>query len=327
MSREQEREKKIKAALSTAAINILIMLVMIFSAAWQTPGSGPGDYPGIEVNLGYDEQGSGEIEPATPIGNEQATDDENPPVQSVTENVQPETPPAETTVPEEAKSNTVEEATFTDPNSDVEITEEKKEKKVEKPVEKKPDVIPDKPAEQTVVKKPVDKTVEKTPEEKPAEIKPEQKPVIDTRAVYQGKSSNPSTAGTGAGQRGTAGNQGDDIGKEGNKGVPGGTEGAAVYKGRPGGGDGGTGLDLDGWDWDFIPKPNIPDNQTGRIVFQIEVDENGELLRYRKESGTVSAAAERACIESIQKLTFTKKTGAKVPAISRGRITFVIRAQ
>jgi periplasmic protein TonB len=101
-----------------------------------------------------------------------------------------------------------------------------------------------------------------------------------------------------------------------------------VYKGRPGGGDGGPSLDLDGWNWDNMPKPNTPDNETsGRIVFTIEVDENGELIRYRKESGTVSAAAERACVESLQKLTFTKKSGAKVPPVSKGKITFVIRAQ
>lgn len=309
MTSEQERDKKIKAGATTVAINAFILLVMIFAAAWQTPGSGPGDYPGIEVNLGYDEQGTGEIEPATPIGAEEATTDENPPAETITEEVQPEVSeplPA----PEEAKPDAVEETTLTDPNSDVEIKEEKKEKPVEKPVEKKPVVVPDKPVE------------------KPVETKPVEKPAVDNRAVYKAKpNTSPAAPGDGAGKQGSAGNQGDDIGKEGNKGVPGGTEGAAVYKGRPGGGDGGTGLDLDGWDWDNIPKPNIPDNQTGRIVFQIEVDQNGELIRYRKESGTVSAAAERACIEALQKLTFTKKSGAKVPDVSKGRITFVIRAQ
>jgi protein TonB len=310
MTSQSEKEKKIKAGLTTAAINALILLIMIFAAAWQSPGSGPGDYPGIEVNLGYDDQGSGDIEPATPIGTEEATDDENPPAEpepEVNEDL-PESVPEPAA--EETKTTTpIEETVLTDPNSDVEIKEDVKEKPVEKPVEKKPVVVPDKPVE------------------KPVEKKPEEKPKIDSRAVYQGKSTNTSTPGDGDGKQGTSGNQGDDIGKEGNKGVPGGTEGAAVYKGTPGGGDGGTGLDLAGWDWDYIPKPNIPDNQTGRIVFQIEVDGNGELIKYRKESGTVSAAAERACIEAIQKLTFTKKSGAKVPEISKGRITFVIRAQ
>jgi len=309
MNDQQEKEKKIKAGLTTFGVNALILLIMIFAGAWQTPGSGPGDYPGIEVNLGYDEQGTGEIEPATPIGAEEATSDENPPAEPLEEEIQPEVSEPVPAVVEETKPTAVEE-TFTDPNSDVSIKEEKTEKPVEKPVEKKPVVIPDKPVE------------------KPIEKKPVEKPKVDNRAVYQGKSSpNPATAGKGDGKQGTTGNQGDDVGKEGNKGVPGGTEGAAVYKGRPGGGDGGTGLDLDGWDWDNIPKPNIPDNQPGRIVFEIEVNADGELIRYNKVSSTVSAAAESACVEAIQKLTFTKKSGAKVPEISKGRITFVIRAQ
>jgi len=309
MTAREEKEKNIKAGVATTAINALILLIMIFAGAWRTPGNGPGDYPGIEVNLGYDQQGSGDIEPATPIGKVEATSNENPPAKPVDDEIQSESPPQEP-VQQETKATVVEETTLTDPNSDVEIKEEKKAKPVEKPVEKKPIVIPDKPAE------------------KPIEKKPEEKPKLDTRAVYNGKSNtNPAIAGNGDGKQGTAGNQGDDVGKEGNKGVPGGTEGAAVYKGRPGGGDGGPGLDLDGWEWDNIPKPNIPDNQTGRIVFEIEVDQNGELIRYKKESGTVSAAAERACVEAIQKLTFTKKSGAKVPEISKGRITFVIRAR
>jgi periplasmic protein TonB len=308
MTPQQEREKNIKAGLATAGVNILILLIMIFAAAWQSPGTGPGDYPGIEVNLGYDEQGSGAIEPATPIGTEEAKTDQNPPAEPVQEETVPEASPSPAVV-EEIKPAPIEERTFTDPNSDVSIKEEK-EKPVEKPAEKKPVVIPDKPVE------------------KPVEKKPAEKPKVDSRAVYQGKTTTtPAPAGDAEGKNGTPGNQGDDVGKEGNKGVPGGTEGAAVYKGRPGGGDGGTGLDLYGWEWDNTPKPNTPDNETGRIVFEVEVDENGELIRYRKESGSVSAAAERACIEAIQKLTFTKKSGAKVPDISKGRIIFVLRAQ
>jgi hypothetical protein len=87
-------------------------------------------------------------------------------------------------------------------------------------------------------------------------------------------------------------------------------------------------LDLNGWNWDYIPKPVPPENETpGRIVFVIEVNENGELDGYHKESSTISAAAERACVEALQKLTFTKKSGAKVPSVTKGRITFVIRSQ
>jgi protein TonB len=305
MSAKQERENKIVAALSTVGVNVLILLLMIFFGSWNTGGSGQGEYPGIEVNLGYDDQGSGDIEPKTPIGTTQAKSNEVSPEDQVQ---QSNPPPVVDTEAEETSSKISQSNTVTDPNSDVEIKEEKKDVK---------------PAEKVVDKKPVEKVIK--PIEKPVET-----PKVDPKAVYQGKktSSSASENGSTDGKQGIAGNQGDDIGKEGNKGVPDGTEGAAVYKGRPGGGDGGTGLDLYGWNWDNIPKPVTPDNELpGRIVFLIEVNEDGELVGYKKDSGTVSAAAERACVAAIQKLTFTKKSGAKVPPISKGKITFVIRSK
>ncbi len=304
MLTRQEKKNKQIAAATTVAVNGLLLLLMIFAGSWRMAGEGEGDYPGIEVNLGYDEQGSGDVEPMTPIGDEKATDDEEAPAEK-TEEPKVETPSNPPPVEETETKDVKPAETLTDPNSDVAIKETPKE---QKPVEKTPE-----------------KKVEEKPVEKPVEKKPEQK--VNEAAVYKKPTTGEaSKTGDGTGKQGTTGNQGDDVGKEGNKGVEGGTPGASVYQGKPGGGDGGS-LELNGWDWDNIPKPNIEDGETGRIVFEIEVDDNGELIRYRKESGTVSAAAERACVAAIQKLTFTKKTGAKVPAISKGRITFVIRAR
>src|SRR5215212_2348001 len=117
MTRQQEREKNLKAALTTIGVNVVVLLILIFAAAWQTPGSGPGDYPGIEVNLGYDEQGTGDIEPRTPIGTEEAKDDENPPAKPVEQTE--EVPQAPTPVQEDVVDSKVE-PTLTDPTSDVE---------------------------------------------------------------------------------------------------------------------------------------------------------------------------------------------------------------
>ncbi|HEY0653716.1 MAG TPA: hypothetical protein VGD65_11340 [Chryseosolibacter sp.] len=302
MRTNQEAKNKRIAALTTFVVNAAILLMMIFIGSWKMAGEGEGDYPGIEVNLGYDDQGSGEVEPMTPIGDEKATDDEEAPAEKTEDPVEEKvTEPVATPPPAEAKVAETSKV-LTDPNSDVEIKEKPKEEKpVEKVVEKKPEV-------------PVEKPVEKKPDPVPT-------------AVYKKPSGGDATkTGDGTGKQGTEGNQGDDVGKEGNKGVPGGTPGAAVYKGTPGGGDGGS-LYIDGWDWDHIPDPVIKDGETGRVVFNIEVDDNGELIRYSKESSTVSLAAEKACIAAIEKLTFTKKSGAKVPPVSKGKITFVIRAQ
>lgn len=298
MTPREEKKKKAIAASTTVGVNVLIFLLMLFASAWKTPGSGPGDYPGIEVNLGYDDQGSGNIEPETPIGDEQLKDTQNAP----TETQQEESKEAST----ETDTKPIESGTLTDPKSDVEIKEEKKE---EKPVDK------------TVVKKPTEKVVDK-----PAEKKIEEKPkVVDSKAVYKGSTSTTTSTEKGTGKQGTAGNQGDDVGKEGNKGVPGGTSGAAVYKGTPGGGDGGPALDLNGWAWDNIPKPNVPNNESGRVVFEIKVDGSGEIISIKTLERSVSLEAENICRREIEKLTFTK-TGTNVPSISTGKITFVVRS-
>ena len=308
MAYKTENEKRTIAALTTVGVNVLILLILIFAGAWKSPGEGPGDYPGIEVNLGYDEQGSGDIEPGTPIGNENATDVENPPAEEEKqEEVQ------EKIAAEEADVKPIESGTLTDPNSDVEIKEEPK--KEDKPPVKTPEKKPENPV---TTEKKVEKPVEKKPEEKPREA--------DANAVYKGKTT-ATTPGDGDGKKGTPGNQGDDVGKEGNKGQPDGTEGAAVYKGKVGGGEGGS-LEINGWNWDNVPKPAAPENeQPGRIVYIIKVNEDGELIGYNKESGSVSPAFERRCIEALQKLTFTKLPNAKVPEITNGRITFVVRAK
>ena len=101
----------------------------------------------------------------------------------------------------------------------------------------------------------------------------------------------------------------------------------ALY-GKQGGGGGGVGLDLAGWNWDEIPRPNIPNNESnGKIIFEIKVDDNGEIISYRVLEKTLSIEAEKACKEAIEKLTFSKKSGAAVPDVSTGKITFVVRTQ
>lgn len=120
--------------------------------------------------------------------------------------------------------------------------------------------------------------------------------------------------------------QGDNTNKAGDKGDEKGSVDAKALMGKQGGGQGGSSLDLAGWDWDEIPKPQVPDNETGQIVFEIKVDERGEVTKIVKLSGAVSAAAENACKKAIQDLSFTK-IGASVPKETTGRITFVIVAK
>lgn len=308
----QERKNKRIAALTTVGVNALLLLLMIFSGGWGFSGDGLGsgaDNMGIEVNLGYDDQGTGQVEPGTEVGKEDATDDEAAPSDPVTEQQDQtsSTPPPPTEV---AETKAPETTTFTDPKSDVEIKEVKKEEK---------------PAEKTVEKKPVEKT--ETPvEKKPVETKPIEKP----KAVYTGKTSSTATNGTGDGKKGTPGNEGDDVGKEGNKGVEGGREGAAVYKGTPGGGgDGGFGLQMTGWRWDETPKaPKLQEsNIRGKVVFEIEVDENGDIVSIKTVTNELGPTAERLCKEELQKHSLEKTSTGTAPGRTKGRVTFNLDLQ
>jgi periplasmic protein TonB len=300
MTTEVEKRNQRIAAATTFVVNAVILLIMFFLGTWKMAGQGQGDYPGIEVNLGYDEQGSGDIEPETPIGSEAARDDENPPVEQPEDQTeqQPSTQPETQSTPVEQK--TVEPSeTLTDPNSDVEIKEKvKEEKPVEKVVEKKPDA-------------PVEKPVEKVP------VKPvEKKPI----AVYPGKTTPTTETGSGDGKKGTEGNQGDDVGKEGNKGVPGGTPGAAIYKGTPGGGDGGVSFTgFKGFGKPEIKLPDLPEESYGVYEFTVKVDENGYVQEVNPKQRGLSLEAERRIRDVIQKIRFPPQ-GSDLPPSSEGTI-------
>lgn len=305
-AQQQEKKNRIMAALYTFGVHAAIFCLMFFIIAWRVPNP-PFPGSGIELNFGTDAEGSGDVQPETPVGTENAQAEQR----------------EEQAKPEETKQEVQETPAVKQEVKPVETKQQEEE--IVSGHEESPVVVKEKKEE---TKKPVEPKIEEKPkvEEK---TKVEEKPL----AVYNpGGRTEDKTGNTG--REGKPGNQGDDKNKVGDKGNPQGTLDSKALYGNPGTGNGGNGgsgggaaLDLNGWNWDNIPKPNIPDNETGRIVFEIEVDDNGELIKYTKLTSTVSAAAERACIAAIDRLTFTKKSDAKVPSVSKGRITFVIRAQ
>ena len=300
---ELEKKNKRTALLYTTIIQIVLVVALFFIVAWRAPDPPLPEY-GIVLNFGTDDQGSGDIQPETPVGNKGQQEEE--PEESKPK-VQEETPKVEEKETKPVESKPVEQQIVSKVESPV-VVKEKKEDEV-KPVEK--------PAE-----KPEEKKVEPKVEKKPVE----EKPKVNPDAVYKPKAaqstSDNKTTDTKAG---TPGSHGDDAGKTGDKGSPEGNLDAKALYGKPGGGAGGSSLELSGWNWDEIPKPNVPNNITGRIVFQIQVDSQGELRDIDIVENSLNPEATRACREAVEKLTFTK-TGTNVPALSKGRITFVVRA-
>ncbi len=303
---EEELEKKNKrtALVYTTIIQVVLVVALFFIVAWRAPDPPLPEY-GIVLNFGTDDEGSGDVQPETPVGNKGQQEEE--PEESKPK-VQEETPKVEEKETKPVESKPVEQQIVSKVESPV-VVKEKKEDEV-KPVEK--------PAE-----KPVEKKVEPKVEKKPVE----EKPKVDPDAVYkpnaQKSTSDSKTTDTKAG---TPGNHGDDPGKTGDKGNPEGSLDAKALYGKPGGGAGGSSLELSGWNWDEIPKPNVPNNITGRIVFQIQVDSEGELRDIDIIENSLNPEATKACREAVEKLTFSK-TGTNVPDISKGKITFVVRAK
>lgn len=273
------------------------MVLMLFVIAWKAPDPPLGEI-GVDLNIGLDFEGSGDVQPEEPIGDNQPKTEQKEEVQP---EVKPEKPVEDVEEKPVVKADEEEILTSKDEESPAVIKETKKE-----------DV---KPKE---VVKPVEKPKEKVLE----------KPIAVYKPGNASKAEEKSTTTTG--KEGKPGSQGDDINKTGDKGDPRGTvDGKAMY-GKPGNGGGGGGngssLEISGWEWDAEPSPTVPANESGRIVFEIKVDDGGDIISIKKLDGSVSAAAEQNCRKAIEKLTFTK-IGANVPSISTGRITFVIRSK
>jgi outer membrane biosynthesis protein TonB len=312
---ELEKKNKKKALLYTTIIQVVLFVVLFFIVAWRAPDPPIPEY-GIELNFGMDDQGSGNIQPQTPVGN--AGQAQVEPEQS-----QPEAAEEVPVEPEVEEEVVEEEVKPVEPQP----TEQQVVSKVESPVVTKEKKEDPKPIEKPVEKKPEPKVVEKPKiEEKKEEKKVEEKPTINPDAVYKPKANQgDATSKSTDTKAGKPGNHGDDAGTTGDKGDPKGTLDAKSLYGKPGGGGGGSSLDLAGWDWDEIPKPNVPNNISGKIVFEITVDENGELINYRAIENSLTPEAAKACRDAVERLTFTK-TGTNVPNVSKGKITFVVRA-
>jgi hypothetical protein len=127
-------------------------------------------------------------------------------------------------------------------------------------------------------------------------------------------------------------NEGDDKDKTGNKGEPKGTlDPNGQYTGTPGGGGGGDGMSLSmsGWAWSKAPDTNdIPGNESGRVVFEIECDDTGEIIGIKTIERGVNAATEQRLRAAIMATSLQRTVeGGQIPERSKGTVTFVIKSR
>lgn len=317
MSDQEKKDKKFSVIMSVV-VHGSIIAALLFLVAWRQPDPPTPEY-GIELNLGFDAAGSGEIERETqaqiddtendtPPESEQETEEqveetveETPVVEKVEEPVKPKQEVAKE-VAKEAPKEQVKSEVVQEKESDVKVEE----KKVEEVVEKKEEAKKEE-------KKPV--------EEKKEEVKPKPKPVVDQRAIMGGGQKSESES-----KEAASNNQGKEVDKRGNMGDP---KGKATANGsQPGGADLGVSLSLEGWKWQKPPAEKDDSQIEGIIKFRIEVDDRGTVVNVTKIPGTT--ISDNTIIEfykkQVEKLAFIQTDPSKMAAnVSRGEITFVIK--
>ena len=287
MENEQERKNKRIGSAVSVGIHALLLILFAFILAWREPDPPLPEY-GIEINFGLADQGSGNIQPQTPVSQE-AVEEEEP---------APELPSEET-------SETTEPAEESEPVEEEDIVEEVAEE-IPEPVnntQDSPEVIPEKP------------------EVKP-EIKPEQKPEIrETTQTSEKKSGN-----EGEGKAAPESSEGDDKDKEGDKGIEEGKiNESAIYKGKPGGGGGGPSLKIVGWMWDEEPRKKDTSDENGTITFEFLIDEDGYVIRIVTLERSVSPSVAKFYEEQLRETTFSRTgTGTARPGNTKGTVTFTI---
>lgn len=283
----QEKKNRNVGLLTSFGVHAVALIVLFFVVAWRAPDPPLPEY-GIELNFGLDDQGSGEVQPEQPVGD----DGEKVGSEQATE---PSEPAAD--VPEKS--------------------------------------------DEVATEKVVEPVVSKT--ESPVTVKEVEKPAVTAKetvkpeATYQKKepATNPAAETTkestaDASKKGEAASHGDDKDKTGDKGSEQGKVDAKSLYGTPGGGGGGDGLSLvgmAGWSWAEDPeRPKLSDNESGRIVFEIECDETGEITKITTLERTLSPTAEQQLKEIIRKNSLQRTSGGKVPERSKGRVVFSLRA-
>jgi periplasmic protein TonB len=268
-----------KGLIISIVLHGLLLLLFYLLVAYKAPDP-PLPVYGVELNLGFEESGSGTMVNTSP------TEQANPEAEQAPDPSPVESQPEPETSPSEA------------------------------PVATQPDPAPVSQPEKPVTETPKEK-VDPEPKKPVEENKPEPKPEFKPKALFPGKDKKP-----------PGGSEGNDPGKTGNKGKPDGTPDGTSYDGTPGKGGSGASLDLSGWAWSIKPDPKDKSDESGKIVFVIKVNEEGKVIQATVEEKTVSSEVVQLYKAEVLKSTFRKlNEQADMPAISTGRITFIIRSR
>jgi len=292
MTPEEEKKNRRVGMIVSLGIHSLVVLLFAFLMAWREPNPPLPEY-GIELNFGLDDAGTGDVQPLTPVVESESEEEAAPEEESSEEQLEEEIPEES---PEEVSEEVIDQTEVFEDQESSDVVEE------EETVEEE--------AKETTeeTEEPVIEAIE------PEEDKPENETKTEGAEGVEGEADQAETVNQGD-KTDETGDQGDEEGE---------LDERALY-GKPGGG-GGSSLEMAGWIWDFKPKPKDTSDESGRIVFEIKIDDQGEIISIRAIERTVSPSVEQIYKAEVEKLTFSKTDNLPPAPQSIGRITFIIKS-
>jgi periplasmic protein TonB len=314
-SNETSHEPK---AFFIAFLIYSVLLALLFF--WEIKFNPPVEPLGVEVNFGMDDVGSGKIQTTNKASNSPNDYDVKPP--NSDSDPKPQKPQ-----PKPVEPKPVVKAVKTPIKAAPEkiITTKTESKVVMKEVTTPPKTNPkpvDVPSKTTNIKptpEPVKSTP--TPPAPPART-------ADAGSLFgKGKSSGGGVNGTSGTRDGEGGNNnGDNKSGVGDKGSPNGDLGPGAFDGNRG--KGGTGSSISGfsgWKRGKLNLPNDNSDETGKIVFKVKVDDQGNVISITAIEKTVSPSVVEFYKNQIaRKMNSILDSDGNPPPISEGTITINI---
>lgn len=261
---------------------ILLALFLMLFLKTEKPLSGD---EGVLVNVGYMEEGTGDVQEEQPMQEEQ-----QPPQQKQPEKkAEPEPEPDEELMTQDAQEA-----------PSVEQEKEEKEEKEEEPEEKQQE-----PEEKQVEEEP-----EKKAEEEQKQEPEEEKPEVNEKALYKGDSD--AEEGKDEGETGESGDQGDPLG----------SEVSDNHEGEGGMGEG-ISFSLKGRGAKHLPKPEYKSMDEGKVVVRIYVDKYGNVKRADAGArGTTVTDLRLRKLAEKAALRAKFSQDPEAPEIQKGTITY-----
>jgi TonB family protein len=297
MAKKLDKDKR-KAIAGTILVHVMMVLALLFIAL-RTPLPLPGE-EGVEVNLGYDDRGYGQIQEDTP-----------PPQAEPIQAQAVETPP-----PPQPEPEITEEEIISQDFEEAPVIEEKKEiieEEVKEPVkepEPDPEPVPEEKPDPKPEEMPRDTVVAVTEPEAEVVVAEEPKPTVNPRALYKGSAN----TDTGSSQGITDG--------PGDQGKPHGDKESEKYDGRGGQGNGPS-FFLGGRGSVHLETPSTRVTEQGSVVVSIWVDREGNVKKAQvnpKGTTILDAALRQTAVDAALNSTFTRDQEAA--KLQRGTITY-----